>query len=672
MNDFDKLQALFTKAVKRLQQGDAEGAKQGLLKLIKQAPHSVAAWYNLGLSHQHLGENSKAIAAYKRVVDDKPDFIDAWVNLGLSYKETGDREQARTAAERSMALDPNHPRALNLLGTLTAERGEHEAARKLFEQSLKTAPDFDDARFNLANLHVEMGDGQRALEIGQPLFENQPDKKEHRQLYAQILLDLRRHEEASGVIKKLEDEFPADEAAMRLGLAFREILRDHFGVIDVGDRLLRQVPQDAGVWNSLGVAYFQLDSIQKSKSYYERAIVLSPEHAEYENNLGLAFSSLGDKESAEHHYRRSLKLNPEHAEAYRNITAMKRFSSMDDPDAQAVKALWDKEGLDDFSAIKLSFALGKIYDDCGLYDQAFKAYKRGNDLKFKESKIDLEQYFAHMARIPVVFDRPPDTVAEVEINPKPIFILGMPRSGTTLVEQIISRHPQVFGCGELPCIERAINRLEKKSTPMRVYPDDFWQVPQQAMDAEAVEYQSWVNRLHKIDTPCITDKMPFNFVHVWLIKALFPRAPIVHCQRHPLDVITSNYFQLYGSDVSFVYNLETLATYYVRYYRLMEHWAEIFGDALTQVSYEALIQDADTQTKRLIAAIGLPWDDACFDPKRSDTAVRTASIWQVRQGIYTRSKERWRNYERQLEPAIEILKAENILNEDLSYTPTNE
>lgn len=666
MNDFDKLQALFAKAVSRLQQGDAAGAKQGLLKVVKRAPQSAAAWYNLGLSHQHLGENSRAIAAYNKVVNSKPDFIDAWVNLGLSYKAVGDREQAQAAAERGAGLDSNHPRVLNLLGTLAAERGERQTAQASFEKSLKLAPDFDDARFNLANLHVVMGESQQALQVGQPLFEGQPDKMEHRQLYAQILLDMRRHDEASKVIKQLEDEFPNDESTMRLGLAFREAIRDHFGVIDVADRLLKRVPEDAGVWNSLGVAYFQLDSIQKSKAYYERAIALSPQNAEYENNLGLAFSSLGDKESAEHHYRRSLQLNPKHAEAYRNIAAMKRFSSMDDPDAKAVKSLWGKEDLDEFSAVKLSFALGKIYDDCGLHDAAFAAYQRGNDLKFKDSKIDLDKYFAHMARMAVVFDRPPNMLADVDINPKPIFILGMPRSGTTLVEQIISRHPQVFGCGELPCIERAIGRIEKKSRPMRVYPDDFWDIPKDVINGEALEYQAWVGRLHDIGTPYITDKMPFNFVHVWLIRTLFPHAPIVHCQRHPLDVITSNYFQLYGSDISFVYNLEALSTYYVRYYRLMQHWTRIFGKAITQIRYEDLIQDSAGQTERLIEAIGLPWDDACLDPERSDTAVRTASIWQVRQGIYTRSRERWRKYERHLAPAIEILRSEHILADDLS------
>ena len=661
----NKTQALFVKAAKRLQQGDALGAKQGLLKVVKQVPESAVAWYNLGLSHQHLGEHEKAIAVYNRVVKMKPDFVDGWVNLGMSYQAIGDAQQAQAAATRGATLDPNNPRTTNLLGTLAADRDEQKIARDFFENTLRSAPDFDDARFNLATLYYRMGQDEKALEVGEPLFKAQTDNKEHLLLHARILLGMARNEDASHVIEQLQNRYPDDEAVLRLALIFRQAIRDYFGLIDVTDKLLHQFPNDADVWNSQGVAYFQLDSIEKAKSCYEKAIALDSKRAGFESNVGLAFSSLGDKDSAEQHYRRSLQLDPEYAEAYRNFAMMKRFSSTDDPDAQKIKALWEREDLDDASVIHLSFALGKVYDDCGEYDMAFEVYKRGNGLKFEESGIDLDQYFNHMDRITGVFNRPPKEVANKRIEPSPIFILGMPRSGTTLVEQIISRHPSVFGCGELPCIERAITRLEKAIEPMRVYPDDFWDISAEDMDSEVVQYRDWVNRLHDINTPYITDKMPFNFVHIWLIKSMFPDAPVVHCQRHPLDTILSNYFQFYASDISYVYDLEALATYYVRYHRLMEHWSGLFGDAITHIAYEELIQDSDAQTRYLIDAIGLPWDEACLDPKRSETAVRTASIWQVRQGIYTSSKERWRNYERQLAPVIEILKEEDILNEDL-------
>jgi tetratricopeptide (TPR) repeat protein len=663
----NQIEALFAKSARRLQQGDAAGARKGLLKVVKQSPGSAVAWYNLGLCHQHLNEHAKAVGAYGKVVGIKPDFVDGWVNLGLSQKALDRTQDAAASVERALGLDPDHPRALNLKGTLAAESGDADTARSCFEASLVVQPDNEDASFNLAGLLVEMRDNERALEIAQSLSLRQPGNMQYDQLRARALMGLRRFEEALDIIKDLEERDPDEPSVMRLGLSFREVIRDHFGAIDAVERIIEKGAADASVWNSLGSAYFQLDSIEKAKGYYENAVRMDPTSAEYENNLGLAVSSLGRKAEAEQHYRRSLELDPKHAEAWRNLTAMKRFESTDDPDARTIKALWD-EGADDFTMTKLSFALGKVYDDCGEYDKAFETYARGNELKFQDSRIDLVKYFAHMERFPRVFDRPPVATAKARTEIQPIFILGMPRSGTTLVEQIIARHPSVYGCGELPCIERAIGRIEKRSRPQRVYPEDFWDVPESSFSTEALEYENWVKRLHDIDTPYVTDKMPFNFVHVWLIKAMFPDAPIVHCQRHPLDVITSNYFQLYGSDISFVYDLEALTTYYVRYFRLMAHWTKVFGAAITHVRYEELIEDHDAQTRRLVSEIGLPWDDACLDPRRSETAVRTASIWQVRQGIYKTSRARWRHYESQLAPAIEMLVNEGILNPRGQYT----
>ena len=345
---------------------------------------------------------------------------------------------------------------------------------------------------------------------------------------------------------------------------------------------------------------------------------------------------------------------------------------MDDADAAVIEEMWQAGIDDDFQRAKMAFALGKVYDDVGDYDRAYATYAIGNRLKFAESTLDFDRYFAHIDAVPEVFTAPPPRFSETAAEPCPIFVLGMPRSGTTLVEQILSRHGAVSGCGELPCIEKAIARLEKRATPMRVYPRDFLRIDSAALAKESRHYLSWVARLHDLKTPFFTDKMPFNFVHLWLIKAMFPAAAIVHCHRHPLDVIVSNYFQMYASDVSFVYDLEVLAQYYVRYWRLMRHWRQVFGDEIHTIQYEVLVGDLERETRRLIAAVKLPWDEACMDMKKSATAVRTASIWQVRQGIYTTSRERWRHYVEQLAPAINILQAAEVLGDEMQELGVHE
>ncbi|MEM7193792.1 MAG: tetratricopeptide repeat protein [Pseudomonadota bacterium] len=665
----EKIQSIFSDSVQKLQQGNAAGAQKGLEKVARAIPHSVAVWYNLALSQQHLGLHTKAIDSYRRVLKLDSSNPDPMVNLGLSYKELNQISEARKCAQKALALDPKHSRALNLVATIDAEENNAESALETLRRVVKDDPDNFDARHNLANLLTQTGDHEAALETAESLLQQPKPAKHHRELVCQIFLDLKRYGDASHVLKSLKDDFADDLQVQLLEITLGELIKDYFRVIDVAHKVLEKEPELARAWNSLGSAYFQLDSIAKAKDSYFKASALDPEHPEYLNNLGLSHSSTGDKDEAEKCYRKALSLNPTYAEAYRNLVAMKKFKSMDDADASAIEDFWQKNDQDDFTRTKLAFAIGKVYDDVGEYEQAFEAYDEGNRLKFAEAKLDFDQYFSHIDGVIDCFDDRPDEVSEAIPEHQPIFILGMPRSGTTLVEQIISRHPEVTGCGELPCIEKAISRLEKKAEPMRVYPQDFLQLDSEALTGETMHYLSWVDQLHDMQTPYFTDKMPFNFVHVWLIKALFPTAGIAHCHRHPLDVITSNYFQLYASDISFVYNLEILARYYLRYQRLMHHWHEVFPGEIHTIQYEALVSNKDEETRRLIDGVGLRWDDACLDLKKSDTAVRTASIWQVRQGIYTSSKERWRNYSRQLQPAIDILQEEGVLDADLNYIP---
>ncbi len=663
-----KAEKLFVESARKLQQGDAAGARRGLEKVAKFAPNSPAVWYNLALAGQHLGLHSKAVREYEKSLGLSPKQPDAEVNLALSYKHLGDARAALSAVNRALTIAPGHPRALNLLGSLQAESGDAETSLEAFRTAVASDPANAEARQNLANALKDSGNPEEALEVLGPLLDQPGTTREQKELFGLILLDLRRFDRMQALLKELKAQYPNDEGVLILEMSFCEMVNDHFSVIDIAQEILAMSPENARAWNSLGSAYFQLDSTEKAKDAYQKAIEYDPEHPEYRNNIGLAHASLGEKDQAESNYRSAIALNGGYIEAYRNLIAMRKFRSLDDPDAKALETMWAENGHSDKSRCKLAFALGKIYDDCGLYDRAFETYDIGNELKSREIDMDFDQYFGHIDRIIDVLDRPPAVHSDViPGRPRPIFVLGMSRSGTTLVEQIISRHPGVTGCGELPCIERAISRLEKIHGRMRVYPDDFPALPVEALNTETREYLDWVSRLHDMSTACFTDKMPFNFLHIWLIRALFPNASIVHCHRHPLDVIVSNYFQLFGSEINYVYNLDILSRYYIRHYRLMQHWHKVFPGEIYKVQYEALVADNEKQTRMLVEGAGLEWDEACLDSSRSGAAVRTASIWQVRQGIYTSSRERWRHYEKHLAPAIRILQKEGILDGDLNY-----
>ena len=663
----DDLDAIFKSASLKLLQGDARGAKKGFEKIVKRYSSNHIVWHHLGMSYQHLNEHTKAVKAYRKSVNLKPGFIDSWINLGIAYKELGSTEQAIQASGKALKIQSNHPRALTLLGSIHAQNQEFESARENFEKAILVDTNNWDAIFNLANVNFELGNYDETHRILEQLNRQDPDNKRQRELRVQCFIFQKQYKAADQIIKGLESDYPKDEKVLRLALSLKEGINDHFGVIDLTSELLKRNAKDAGLWNSLGGGFYHLDLIDKARSSYEKALSLDPGNHGFLNNLGMVFSSLGDKVNAEKHYRDALAINPQHAETHKNLVSMKRYESADNPDIKAIEDIWNRGGLDAPSTTNLSFALGKVYDDCGLYDKAFDTYKIGNALKFQESRIDLEKYLAHIDRIATIFTSPPASPVTESPQIQPIFVLGMPRSGTTLVEQIISRHSSVTGCGELPGIERAIGHMERSASEARIYPDDFLDISTEQFALESREYIASIRQIHDLNTPYFTDKMPFNFVHIWLLKAMFPDAPIVNCQRHPLDVILSNYFQAYGSDVSFVYDLEALSHYYVRYHQLMIHWANLFGQQVINIRYEDLVTDNENQIRILIEAIGLPWEESCLKRQESKAAVRTASIWQVRQGIYTRSKERWRHYQQQLQPVISILQDHGVLDSDHNH-----
>lgn len=680
-----QIEQQFKQAVMALQNGQAAQAKSALEKLNKKVKNSSAIAYNLGLANQYLQKHSSAVSCYEKALKLKPDFQDARINLAISLKELGQVQLALSHLSK-INLSEN-ARGLNLQAMLLALDGELETAQSVFEKAFALEPNNADIRFNLANHLRQRAKPEPALTLLQPLLtENAP--LSYQCLQAELVLDLEDYETASHLIKRLVNEYPHERDVKKLHLQMLEVAKAAEEIVNVANELLKQDKNDAQVWNALGDGYFQLDNMQASLKAYQQAIKVQPENPEFWSNIGLVYASLGDKIESEKSYRHSLQLRPRHPEPYRSIAAMKRFQDVQDEDIQVMQSMWDDATLESGHRMKLAFALGKAYDDCALYEEAFSIYAQGNELKFAEITTDFDAFYAHIDQIPKVYSQAPKQVHLSQENDqaRPIFIVGMPRSGTTLSEQIIARHPLVTACGELPCIEYAIAAIEQM-TPIEVeqaqnpiqaqgqqtqaqaqaishyrYPQNFASLDASILQQQSEKMMRYVMRHYEVKTPYFIDKMPTNFMHVGFIKSLFPQAKIINCRRHPLDVILSNYFQLFGSDLNFVYNLETLAQYYIRYHALSRHWQALFPQDFYQNDYEALVTHHEAEARKLIAAIGLPWDAACMDSSKALKQVRTASIWQVREGIYTRSKQRWKNYQTQLAPAIAILQEAGILD----------
>jgi hypothetical protein len=295
--------------------------------------------------------------------------------------------------------------------------------------------------------------------------------------------------------------------------------------------------------------------------------------------------------------------------------------------------------------IRLRYALGKYFDDLARYDEAFGTYRRANDLtKRYRSSYDPRKLTRRVDRVIGSFDAAflRQRQSEASASELPVFIIGMPRSGTSLTEQILASHPAVFGAGELPFWNRCFNAFEAAVLKGESVPT--------MMSAMAHGY---LERLRTFSETAlrVVDKMPANFLYAGMIHAVFPRARIIHMQRHPLDTCLSIYFQNFFNMGAYANDLEHLAHYYREYVRITDYWRSLLpSSAFLEVPYEALVADQEGWTRRMLEFLGLPWDPRCLDFQDTDRVVITASRWQVRQRISSGSVGRWRNYEKHLGP----------------------
>ncbi|MEM9002874.1 MAG: sulfotransferase [Cyanobacteria bacterium P01_F01_bin.86] len=407
------------------------------------------------------------------------------------------------------------------------------------------------------------------------------------------------------------------------------------------------------VLNMLGVLAIEQSDFIDAVGWISQAIAHNPDNPTFHHNLATVLQVLGNFEDAEYHYARTLKLRPDYAEAYFNFADTRRFQAEDDLVKMLAVQLEtvDQKSLED--RCFLHFAAGKIYQDLKDYPRAFAHFKAGNEAS--NVVFDREQHDALIQRSIEICDR---TLFEAQlgsstVQASPIFIVGMPRSGTTLTESILNSHPMVKGLGELPHIRRIARRL-LASVQKIPYPECLQSVSPGVLNGFAEGYLKRTVQLAP-KAKFTVDKLPGNFMYLGLIALLFPNAKIIHCQRHPLDTCLSCYFKKFRNGQEFSFDLEDLGYYFLTYKRLMQHWAEVLPIPIFQLTYEQLVQEQAQVSRELLAFCELPWDEACLAFNKRDRPVQTASNWQVRQPLYASSVNRWQRYETELAPLRAIL-----------------
>ncbi len=485
-----------------------------------------------------------------------------------------------------------------------------------------------------------------------------PTPEEPTELDALFALALREHRagrlaEAAAAYRQILALRP-DRAEVWNNLG--NVLKDQGKFDEAAVQYERAVALNPGLlqtYNNLGNVLREQGKLDEAVARYEQAIAPRPELAEAYDNLGKVLKEQGKFKEAAARYEQALALRPDFAEAHYNRSDLKTFRP-GDPDLAALEALATDNRLPPAKMLYIHFALGKALEDVGDYPRAFEHLLQGNALKRREVHYNEAAHQQIFQRIVDVFDADLlERFAGVgDPSPAPIFVLGMPRSGSTLVEQILASHPQVHAAGELKNLDRVVKTVTDAGGRPVPYPQGI-----ATLDAAGFRRLGQAY-LTSLPTPPagktrITDKAPGNFFHVGLIHLILPNARIIHTMRDPVDTCVSCFSRLDAVSSTFSYDLAELGCYYRWYYELMEHWRSVLPvGAMLDVTYEEVVDNLEEQARRLIDYCGLRWDDRCLSFHETSRPIRTASNVQVRRPLYRSSLARWRRYEAYLAPLL--------------------
>ena len=508
--------------------------------------------------------------------------------------------------------------------------------------------------------HHKAGRGEEAEKVYRSVLGKVPNQPDALNLLGVLAMEAGNHEAAFDLLERAVSARPKDPAILNNYGNALSLVRRFEDAIDHLERALAIKPDMADSWLNLGRTLNFAGQGERALKCFRQLLKLKPDHLSAKSGISRSLMSLGRTDEAEATAREIIEAAPTVSMGYVNLSNARKFKPEDPEIARIEELIASKEtGAKEMRG--LSFAAAKMYDDVGRYDEAFKYYDTGNTMAAgKYDAKGLEQSYAELKKTYTrkFYDENKSFGLDSE---RPVFIVGMPRSGTTLTETIIGAHPQVFAAGEL----ETAKRCERQMADL-VFRDDG--VQKNARQLTWVGSEILAQRyLDAVDTKAknagairVTDKMPHNFQAVGFIAMLFPKARIIHTRRNPFDTCLSIWQQNFNDAHSYARNLADLGHHYAQYLNLMQHWRETLHDRMLEIDYEDLVENQEQVSRKLINFTGLPWDDACLRPQDVNRTVLTASVWQVRQPVHKRSAGRWKAYEKHLTPLRDALEANGI------------
>ncbi len=591
-----------------------------LRPLCEQARDAPFPHLQLGLALREAGEPEQAARAMRRAIEIKPDFSDSWLALAHLQSSTGDGNGAAEAFDgyiRSVMQDPwlrDTSEALqdNRLGD----------AERALRRRLESYPKDVVALRMLATVASRTGRLDDAETLLETTLELAPGYREARHDYADLLVRQTRPAEALEEIERLLATDPANVAWRKRKAAILLHLLEHARAAAVYEELLRETPDDAGLHSSLGHCLRMMGRPDESVAAYRRAIALAPRSGE----------------------------------AYWNLANLKTCRLSDD-ELAAMRAALADPGLGDEERTHFHFAAGKALEDREQFDESFAHYADGNRIRRRKVTWDAGQFSAYVDRCRKVFTKEFfDARAGFGVDAAgPVFVVGLPRAGSTLVEQILASHSAVEGTAELPQIKSMAAALARQQADPASWPEGLPELGEEASRQLGREYIERTRAYRKLGKPLFIDKTPGNFEQLGLIFLMLPRARVVDVRRQPMACGLSIYKHLFARGQAFSYSLEDIGRYYRDYRLLMDHFDEIAGARIHRVSYEALVRDPEAETRRLLEYCGLPFEEACLRFHENPRSVSTPSSEQVRSPLFTEGIEHWRRYAAWLGPLEQAL-----------------
>ncbi len=643
----------YRNAVEMLRENKPVLASEQLQEILKSVPGEVNSMRLLGVSLRMQGKFEEAIKYLQAVVKSTPDFALAYDDLGGAYVSAGNFKEAEKCLRRAVRLDPKLINAWRRLGELLVKLGRGREADEVFLIMLELDP----IKKMLVEVVEYMAKGHifKAEDICKEILKQDPRNAEAYGQLATIATRSGAHRDAERLLQHSLKQNP--KVYQNWGL-LGEVYRIQDKLEESEDAINKALTLESKksvLWTALGITLAQMLDTEKALEAHHCALELMPDSPEVMMNLGHVQNTLGYNEAAVKNYQQCLDHEHTRGLAYWYLSNLKTYQ-FSDKEIQNMEEILKITEPEDESYAPLNFALGKSAEDAKEYDQAFQYYAAGNERKSEIANYDPDNIERETDRLIALFDQAffADRQGWGCQDSAPIFILGLPRAGSTLQEQILASHSAVDGTMELHHVIRTMRNLDERDDGDDQFPEILSEIESDEFQQLGENYISDTLK-YRGNAPHFIDKMPNNFRHIGLIHLMLPNATIIDARRHPMDACIACFKQNFALGQHFTYSLEHMARYYINYVRLMDHWDKVLPGKVLRVQYEDVINDTETQIRRTLEHSRLAFEENCLRFYETKRVVRTPSAEQVRQPIYTKGVGYWRNFECHLEPLKKAL-----------------